>query len=50
MNKLVKIQKHTKSSDEIRLKKVAKELSKVLEKLDEQGKLNLSFEEQLKDI
>lgn len=47
---LLKFFKYQKSPEDIRFEKAAKELGDVVDKLAEQGKLNKSIEEQLKDV
>lgn len=47
---LVKFYKYHKSPEELRLEKASRELENVLKKLDEQGKIPLTLEEQLKDV
>jgi len=47
---LVKFFKYHKSPEEQRLEKASKELEEVLIKLDKQGKIPLTLEEQLKDV
>lgn len=47
---LVKFYKYHKTSEELRFEKAAKELGNVLKKLDKNGKLALSIDEQLADV
>lgn len=47
---LVKFYKYKKNPDEVRLEKAAEALASTLRKLDQQGKLGKSLEEQLSDV
>jgi len=47
---LVKFYKYHKTPEELRFEKASRELENVLKKLDEQGKIPLTLEEQLKDV
>ena len=47
---LVKFFKYHKSPEDIRLEKATKDLTAVLKKLNKQGKLDVSIDEQLADV
>jgi len=47
---LIKFYKYNKTPEEIRFEKTTQELSEILKKLDKQGKIKKTIDEQLKDV